>query len=162
VEKQARRIVVNSKKKYQKDDWMRGKQINHYSELVRAELLEDLPSLAPHLTEQPDGSLFLELVSPSGSKFWLSTESDELTVGFEAHHVHFSTPWDPDPAADARDAAEYVLKLMSGQYCIAVWSRDDKFIQSETVPKGVNPADVPRSWLGRCWLKGCSVEVRCW
>jgi hypothetical protein len=136
--------------------------LTQYSALAQKAILEHLPALVPQLREQPDGSLFLELLSPSGCKFWISTEGQEVTVGFDAHHVHFGTPWEPDADADARDAIEYIHKLMCGQYRVAVWSRDGKFVQSETIERGVNPAEVSRSCIARWWLNGCSVAVYGW
>ena len=104
----------------------------------------------------------MELFSPSGYKFWISTEGQEVTVGFDMHHVHFGTPWEPDADDDVRDAAEYIHKLMCGQHCVAVWSRDGKFVQSETVERGVDPGGGIPLLGSAWWLKGCSVAVHSW
>lgn len=136
--------------------------LNSYSEAVRVALAERSPWLLPELREQSDGSLYLELLSPSGYKFWLSTEGGEVTVGFDLHHRHFGTPWEPDAAEDVREASEYIDQLINGQCLIAVWRRNGKFVQSETIQPGESLDRRTRSFLSRWWLRGCTVEVRGW
>ena len=136
--------------------------MDEYSAAAREAISQCLPALASELREQEDGSLFLESLSPSGHQFWVSTAGDEITVGFDAHHVHFGTPWEPDATDDVRDACEYIQKLMQGEYQVAVWYRRGRFVRSETIERGVDPAKLDRPWLGRWWLRGCVVEVHGW
>jgi hypothetical protein len=74
-----------------------------------------------------------------------------MTVGFDLHHVHFGTPWEPVAEEDVRDACEYIEKLMSGEYRIAVWSRNGEFVQSETSERGIDQW-FDWSWVTSSWL----------
>jgi hypothetical protein len=139
--------------------------LNKYSSRCLAALLVAFPEFTGHVVEEPEsGSFAIELTSPSGSPFWVSTAGDEITVGFDAHHVHFGSgggPPDPDDAgADAEEAIEYIRALRGGEILIAVWSRRGQLALSSSVPRGEDPG--PRSWLGRWYLGGCSVELKGW
>ena len=136
--------------------------MDRYSERAFEVLAADLPAFAREFREQPEGSLFLESESPSGYRFWISTEGNRVTVGFDAHHAHFGESCQEEAAEDARDAVEYIRKLMNGEYRVAVWSRGEKLVKSETMDLGVDPRQVARPWLCRWLLRGCSVEVRGW
>ena len=136
--------------------------LNGYSKAAFDVFSEEFPELGPKFCEQQDGSLFMESASPSGSQFWISTESNGVTVGFDVHHAHFGMSGDGDATEDAREAVAYIHKLMCGDYVLAVWSRRGKYTKSEILDRGVNPEDVQRPWLCRWFLKGCTVEVRGW
>ncbi|MFQ3662667.1 MAG: hypothetical protein SNJ69_09775 [Chloroflexaceae bacterium] len=136
--------------------------LNTYSETVRRAIAEELPDLLPGLREQADGSLRLEVRSPSGRKLWLSTGGDEVIVGFDLHHQHFGYPANPDAEYDVAQAILYIRNLMSGRYQIAVWRRDGRFVMSETIEGATVPPLASRSWIERWFLRGCSVEIHAW
>lgn len=77
--------------------------LNEYSKRAKDSLAEYLPVLTSELQEQPNGSFLIEALSSSGITFWLSSEGDEITVGFDLHHVHFGNLSDPDPVEDVRE-----------------------------------------------------------
>jgi hypothetical protein len=122
--------------------------------------LEEFPEFENHVREEGDGSITIEIRSPSGLLLSISTAGNEVTVGFDLHHHHFGTPWDPDQNGDVQRAIDYMWSLMSGEYLIAVWRRDDEFVMSSTIRRDEHPG--PTTWLGRWWLKGCEVEVSGW
>ncbi len=136
--------------------------LNAYSEAVRRAIAEQFPELLPELREQANGSLLIELQSPSGRQFWLSTGGDEVTVGFDLHHLHFGSPLNPDADDDVARASAYIRNLMSGRYRIAVWKRGGRFVMSETIEGTTVPPLESRSWIERKLLRGCSAEVYGW
>ncbi|MCS6879990.1 MAG: hypothetical protein RMK84_04770 [Oscillochloridaceae bacterium] len=136
--------------------------LNPYAEAARQAIAAHLPELLPALREEEDGSLLVELRSPSGRQFWLSTSGDEITVGFDLHHRHFGNSAHPDAEDDVAQASAYIRNLMSGRYRIAVWKRGEHFVMSETLEEESVPAVESRSWGERRLLRGCSVEVYGW
>jgi hypothetical protein len=136
--------------------------IDDYSSRSLATLLAVFPEFEDFIQEKPDESIFIETTSPSGSRLWVSTEGAEVTVGFDCHHRHFGQPWHPErePEQDVEEAIEYIRELMSRRYLIAVWTRNGKFVMSSTVQQGDVPS--PTSWIGRWWLKGCTVDLKGW
>lgn len=133
-----------------------------YAEAARRAIAAHLPELLPALREEEDGSLLVELQSPSGRRFWLSTSGDEITVGFDLHHRHFGGPLDPDAEDDVAQAGAYIRNLMSGRYRIAVWKRGERFVMSETIEGDSVPPVASRPWGERRLLRGCSVELYGW
>ena len=55
-----------------------------------------------------------------------------------------------------------VEKILSGEYSVAIWSRDGRFVLSSTVKRGQDPRDGLRSWYWRWWLRRCTVEIVGW
>lgn len=136
--------------------------LNPYAEAARRAIAAHLPELLPALREEENGSLLVELQSPSGRQFWLSTSGDEITVGFDLHHGHFGSPLDPDAEDDVAQATAYIRDLMSRRCRIAVWKRGERFVMSETIEGDSVPPVESRSWVERRLLRGCSVELYGW
>ncbi|MGB9633504.1 MAG: hypothetical protein ACPL8I_09255 [Chloroflexaceae bacterium] len=136
--------------------------LNPYAEAARRAIAANLPELLPALREQEDGSLLVELQSPSGRQFWLSTSGNEITVGFDLHHRHFGSPLDPDAEDDVAQAGAYIRNLMRGRYRIAIWKRGERLVMSETLEGDSVPPVASRSGVERRLLRGCSVELYGW
>ena len=84
--------------------------LSAYSSQCLQSLLSEFPEFAPFVTQEGD-SFIIELTSPSGLPFWISSEGGELMVGFAEHHRHFGSFICPDALEDARDVAQYVTEL---------------------------------------------------
>jgi hypothetical protein len=113
-----------------------------YSSRFLAVLLTEFPSFQQHLTKGPEQGCFtIEFQAPSGSVFWINTEEeDRITIGFDAHHVHFGGWADSDDAQDFTHAISYIRGLISGQYDVVVCTRNGQFAGSVTVLRGERPA----------------------
>ena len=106
------------------------------------------------------GSLLVEFDPPPPRKdctFWISTDRDEITVGFGMFHSHFEWPraeaddWWEDPLTFIRDLTE-------DRVLIEDWTKDGKWSGSSTLAADAEP-DISklttdhvvliRSWSGR-------------
>ncbi|RYU82116.1 hypothetical protein [Hymenobacter persicinus] len=115
------------------------------------------------------GYFNIELTSPFGLHFIVSSENDELTVYFDEHHRHF-TSLDGEgntggyPMDDAEEAIDYIQKLISGISALAVWTKDGKFPMSSTyqVQDGPWPAKSNwfTFWLWQRWIRKRKLEIK--
>ncbi len=73
--------------------------LSFYRELIRRILsLEPQPVIDPH-PEVDESSLLIEFSPPpirEHCQFWVSTNEEEVTVGFGLFHMHFEWPCPPD------------------------------------------------------------------
>lgn len=141
--------------------------LSPYADFCLGHLLAAFPQFKKFVVEQADGSMVIQFTSPSGFPFMISTERHEVTVYFDLHHSHFGC-WilgEPEPGQseaeeDVERAIKFIKALICGEILIAVWRRKGKFVMSSTIQRGENPS--PKSWLGRWWLKGNTVELKAW
>jgi hypothetical protein len=132
-------------------------ELNGYSSRFLAVLLRAFPEFGERVVAGPQAGCFaVEFPAPSGSPFWVATEDwDRITIGFDAHHVHFGGWAESVEAQDFDNAIEYIRRLMSGEYLVAVWSQAGAFAGSVTFSRG----ETPPPW-GRG--EGLAVEIKGW
>lgn len=89
-------------------------------------------------------------------EFWVSTDGEEVTVGFGMFHMHFD--WPVRDAWPESDPIEFVQSVMSDETLIEDWTLDGKWSGSSIAAaadepdlKGMRPGHVVyiRSWSGR-------------
>jgi hypothetical protein len=132
-------------------------ELNDYSSRFLAALLQAFPEFGERVAAGPEAGCFtVEFPAPSGSTFWVATEDlDRITVRFDAHHVHFGGWAESVDAQDFDNAVEYIRRLMSGAYLVAVWSRDGAFVGSVTFARG----ETPQPWGSG---DGLALAVKSW
>ena len=65
--------------------------------------------------------LQVELLTPAGWGFWLSSEEEDyLTVGFAEYHCHFSNFQGTTAEEDAINAAAFIRALHKGEVVLVV------------------------------------------
>jgi hypothetical protein len=118
-------------------------ELNDYSSRFLAALLGAFPDFGERVVSGPEAGCFtIEFPAPSGSTFWIATEDlDRITVGLDAHHIHFGGWAESVDIQDFENAIEYIRRLMRGEYLVAVWSRDGNFVSSATFAR----SEAPRS-----------------
>jgi hypothetical protein len=128
-------------------------KLNQYSSRFLT-LLREFPAFRAHLREGPDPECFsVAFSAPSGSPFWVRTEEEErITIGFDAHHVHFGGWADSDDNRDFAEALRYIRLLMSGELRVAVWTKDDRPAGSVTLGSGEEPGE---------W-GDCTLAIKTW
>lgn len=112
---------------------------------------------------KPTGFLLAELPSPNAqasAPLWVTTEDDEITVGFDAFHTHFCA-WDEATSEEQSFKGALLLArdLMAERVLVASWWFDGKCGGAQLVERGFTPerpeyfADSAmarvRSWSGR-------------
>lgn len=139
--------------------------LNDFASAFAQALFEAFPWLRDHarLHEvegvQP-GSLVVEFDPPPPRKdctFWITTDQDEITVGFGMFHGHFA--W-PRPTADDwwEDPLDFIRDLTEDRVLVEDWTKGGKWSGSSTLAADAEP-DVSglmpdhvvliRSWSGR-------------
>jgi hypothetical protein len=115
--------------------------LNDYSSRLLAVLLRAFPEFGEKVVAGAEAGCFtVEFLAPSGSMFWVATEeSDRVTVGFDAHHVHFGGWAESVDAEDFDNVVDYIRRLMSGEYLVAVWSRAGAHAGSVSFRRGETP-----------------------
>ncbi len=131
--------------------------LNDYSSRFLAVLLRTFPEFGEKVVAGSDAGCFkVEFMAPSGSTFWVATEEfDRVTVGFDAYHLHFGGWAESVEAEDFDNAVDYIRRLMSGEYLVAVWSRDGAVAGSVSFPRG----ETPQPWGSG---EGLSVAIKGW
>jgi hypothetical protein len=121
-------------------------------------LLEILPDLQPFVTEQKDW-FEINMVSPSGWDFWVSSAENEVTIGFAEYHTHFG--WhEGNPADDATDAAGFIRSLRTGQLMLAVWYQGEEYVNSRPV-ESIQEAQ-PKTWLQHWRRRKQRLQIKKW
>jgi hypothetical protein len=125
--------------------------LSPYSSQTLAILLELLPDLAGLVSER--GEVFqMELLTPAGWEFWLSSEEEDyLTVGFAEYHCHFGNFHGTTPEEDATAAAAFIRALRQGEVVLAVWYQGDTYAGSSIMEAAEKPQPL---------LEGRNVTVR--
>lgn len=132
--------------------------LSPYSAQSLSFLLERLPDLRPFVREQGDW-FEMNIVSPSGWDFWVSSAEREITVGLAEYHTHFG--WhEGNPADDAADAAEFIHSLRTGQLVLALWYQGDKYVSSQPT-KNIKEM-LPKSWFQRWWRRKQQLRIIRW
>ncbi|HWA27995.1 MAG TPA: hypothetical protein VG734_20250 [Lacunisphaera sp.] len=113
-------------------------------------------------TGKPTGFLLAEVQPPNpraSAPLWIRTEDDEITVGFDAFHTHFSA-WD-ESTTEAQSfvgALTLARDIMAERALVASWWLEEKWSGSQLVEPGFKPerpeyvagsaAARVRSWTG--------------
>jgi len=84
-------------------------ELNEYSLRCLVALTKAFPQFKDQITTSSEQGCFtIETDSPSGTPFWVTTEGEEITVGFDLHHRHFGYPGQPVDRQDVKDAITYI------------------------------------------------------
>ena len=141
-------------------------QLNAYARRVADRLFRHFPDWAqlattdPHPNADP-GALLIEVVAKSNNTehgLYVSTDGDELTIGFHTHHCHFADYHQKGCDIHIENAIEYINQLINEEYVIHSWYRGGQFCGSVTgTPESVgDPSQFVgsvdtitcRSWAG--------------
>ncbi|MBC6699243.1 hypothetical protein [Hymenobacter sp. BT190] len=144
--------------------------LSPYSAQILSILLDAFPEFQNSANVQ-EGYFTIQLTSPSGWPFLISSENKELTVYFSEHHCHF-TSFDGEggvggyPLDDVEKAIDYTQKLISGESALAVWTKDGKLSMSSMYQAQDGPwpakANWFNAWLWRRWVRKRKLEIRTW
>lgn len=108
------------------------------------------------------GAYLVEVKSPNedaSASLWISTEDEEITVGFDAFHSHFETWHFESEELAFREAIALTRGIIAEKFLVASWWRDGKWSGSQLIELGEEvkrgeriPADAClriRSWTGK-------------
>lgn len=129
--------------------------LSSYSSQALAILLKLLPDLVGLVSER--GEVFqVELLTPAGWEFWLSSEEEDyLTVGFAEYHCHFGNFQGTTPEEDATAAALFIRALRQGEVVLAVWYQGSTYAESSII----DATEKPQTLL---WGSNLTVQVKKW
>jgi hypothetical protein len=131
--------------------------LDDFSRSFADALFAVVPSLRDYARSE-NGLLLIDLMPGAerqGCKFWVSTDSEEVTVGFGMFHMHFD--WPVRGAWPESDPIEFVQSVMSDKTLIEDRTFDGKWSGSsilaateESDLQDLKPEDVIyiRSWSG--------------
>jgi hypothetical protein len=90
-------------------------------ELAAAARIDTSEAVAP-------GTLLIELDPPSKNAevgLWISTNDEEVTVGFDYNHMHFD-PWiGASESLSFDQACEFIARILADQALSVIWWMDD-------------------------------------
>jgi hypothetical protein len=112
--------------------------LNPYATEVRGALLERLPRLAPYMTEGDAGTLTVRVPHgniPTG--LVLTTEGDEVTIGFDRWHTHGELLGGASPREHLLAALDLVERILEDEVQLAISYIDGAFDDAWVV---VDPA----------------------
>jgi len=139
-------------------------KLNRFSDDVARALFEALPWMRVHARvearEGGEGGVLMIQLSPPPVRehcdFWMSTENDEVTVGFGMFHTHFEWPAPVDnPFWES--PVKFICELVADRILIEDWSRRGEWSRSSILHQeerpnlsSMQPEDVVtiRSWSG--------------
>lgn len=96
---------------------------------------------------------------------WVSTDNEELSIGFYTHHDHFTDYNDRTHVASIEAGVEYAADIVAERVGVVSWYRGDGFAGSSSVDL---PHAGPLRMLGVGWpftwiFAGCErVTLRSW
>jgi hypothetical protein len=114
----------------------------------------------------PTGFALAEISAPNpdaASPLWITTEDDEITIGFDAYHQHFG-PWaEENELVNFKDSLLTIARIKEDEYVVASWWLDGKWAGSMLADIG-QQIDRPnfvsesarlqiRSWTGKKDIK---------
>jgi hypothetical protein len=111
-----------------------------------------------------DGSAYdvLELQAPPGAHvehgLFVSTENEEITVGFDVYHSHFDSWVDEANPGYGLGALEFINNLLAEKVAVLSWWTGETWAGSSQLAAGESPK-LP-SWAGA--PKVDRVRVRSW
>jgi len=102
--------------------------LNAYSTRVRALVVETFPRLLPYLAETDSGSLTIGIPHPTiPPGLHISTDGDEITVGFGIWHTHGELLGGRTPDEHMHAAFEFVERILDNEVPIVVSYLDGEF-----------------------------------
>lgn len=120
-------------------------------------LFAAIPNLRDHARAE-HGVLSIELEPGPArphNEFWISTDCDEITVGFGMYHTHFD--WPVRDNVVPNDPIRFIQSVMADETLIEDWTLDGKWNGSGVLAageppdlQGMQPGHVVhiRSWSG--------------
>ena len=101
---------------------------NAYASRVHGALIEALPQLAQYASETDGGALIVRVPHPRiASGLVVTTDGDEVTVGFRTWHTHGELLGGASPQEHAVNAIALVKAILEDQVQLAVTYRDGSF-----------------------------------
>lgn len=118
--------------------------------------LEEHAKVDPHPRVDP-GSLLIVYAPPpvrEDCQLWISTDSEEVTIGFGMLHAHFA--W-PVPVEDEwrDDPLDFLRGILDDRILVQDRTRNGKWIGSTTLDQGSEPEIAN-------WSPGDVVHIRSW
>jgi hypothetical protein len=102
--------------------------LNEYAQQVRRSILEELPRLAPYLSDGPSGYLSICVPHPRiPSGLLIETEGDEITIGFQEWHTHGDLLGGNSPEEHVSAALEFVRRLLDDELQLVISYVDGAF-----------------------------------
>ncbi len=135
-----------------------------YSERFLAFLAREAPGwrALARADDEDAGAYMVEVESPNenaSASLWISTQDEEITVGFDAFHSHFETWHFESEVVAFSEALALAKDIVTEKQVVASWWKDEKWSGSQLIARGeeVNrsertPADTClriRSWTGK-------------
>ena len=105
--------------------------LNPYATHVRGAVLHTLPRLAPYMSEAREGALVIRVPHPAiPSGLVLSTEGDEITVGFRQWHTHGELLAGTSPARQIQAALDLLERILEDEVLLAISYVDGEFVDA--------------------------------
>ena len=102
--------------------------LNAYASRVRALIIESFPRLLPYIAEADTGCLTVTIPHPAiPPGLVVTTNGDEVTVGFHTWHTHGELLGGKTPAEHMQAALEFVERILDDEVPIVVSHVDGEF-----------------------------------
>ena len=121
--------------------------LDEFSEQFASRLFREFPEFE-RLARADGRTLLLELTPPGGSSrgsLWVSTDGDEVTIGFDRFHQHFG--WSEAPNDEAFGQALALLReILEERQVVGVVMEGAEWRESMLLEPGAWPDVAPKQW----------------
>jgi len=120
---------------------LRDEKLDEYSQVAVPLILARFPKWEPFakLSPRPDGvgdvvEFNVPCPSPAdASGLWVSTAGEELSVGLDTHHRHFTNCEDPTDQCEIDAGLDYAADIVEERIGVLSYYREGKFSGSRSV-----------------------------
>ena len=140
-------------------------QLNEYSRRFADVLFTAYPEwrefASVDTAEDVDEGTLVVQVSPPRPRdiqwpLHISTDGEEITVGFDSYHRHFNRYGEDDEAEGYAEALAFIADLLAERVAVISWWNGDEWRGSSTFVPGADVVTPP--WA----IKAKTVRVRSW
>lgn len=137
---------------------LRLSQLNPYSQRFAQALFRHFPEWQPLAKATPEGqshecSLAVRVTSAVGDLLWVSTDREEVTVGFDAFHTHFESSLDEEEAEAFEEALSFIADLLAERTIVVVGFSEGRIHGATALAPDRLASEEPpyyvKSWLGK-------------
>jgi hypothetical protein len=131
--------------------------LNEYSKQVADALIQQFPEFARLLHEEESGGLLIEVPTcHADCTLWISTNNDEITVGFAQWHQHFGDFGSSGSAV--QNASRFIRDFIQDRLLIGIYFRDGEWagstsfslVEEATAIESMRSMFADRAEQGQC------------
>jgi hypothetical protein len=118
-----------------------------------------MPELA-NLVKEQEEAFMIEMITPAGWDFWISSAGEEITVGFAEYHCHFGWHEGTNPEEDATQAVGFIRSFQLGNLVLAAWY--ERGVYASGCPMEATRELPVQTWFQRWRRRKQTLQIKKW